>query len=82
MERHDIKSFGNLDGGHDIQLEIIDNEKEFKWQLKMGNEVSRFFSCYESILSHKFSNGSIWYVATAYWEGTFPEFVPFTINPA
>lgn len=82
-DRHDVMSYGNPNPvDPDIVVEIINSSTEFKWRLKMGGQESPWFTSYESILSHTFPNGQTWFLATAYWGGTFPELVPFQIKPA
>jgi len=63
----------HLDGDH-IVLEIEDSKKRFSWRLTVNGDRSPIFSYFEGISSHK-----EWYIATGYWCGTFPEFVPFKI---
>lgn len=64
---------------HLAQLEVINTEQEFKWRLTMNNEVSPWFTCYESINHYTFSDGATWYVAMPYWTGVFPIETPFQL---
>lgn len=63
----------------EVDAEIINTEKEFKWRLKKGREVSRWSTHYAGVLVHRFSNGEFWALATDYWAGSLPVETPFQL---
>lgn len=62
---------------HQILVEIENTSQRFRWRLTVDGDASEPYGYYQGILLHKgFA------VATAYWEGTFEEFVPFCVDYA
>lgn len=63
------------DGPNVLRLHIEDSKYQFAWQLEVNGNRSRIAKDYDGILYH-----NQYYVASSYWLGTFPPFVPFKIN--
>lgn len=59
-----------------VAIEIQNDENGFAWRLVVEGEAAEPTSNYAGI--HSFKD---WYVATACWEGVFPEMTPFRILP-
>lgn len=62
------------DGDNTVLVETVDDLTVFQWRLIVNNEWSDWSSHYPGILCFKG-----YYITSAYWEGTFPEFVPFKV---
>lgn len=65
-----------------LRVNISDTPEGFGWQLEVINkfnevESSPWHRSYQTILSFK-----NWMVASAFWNGIFPEMVPFDITPS
>lgn len=58
--------------------EFEDTNQGFRWRLKCGDEMSRWYSDYQGILTHEF-NGRLYGLCSAYWAGTLPHEQPFEI---
>lgn len=65
------------DGNKSIIVEIENTEQRFVWRLIVDSSTSRPMSHYPSVLKHRG-----YCIATAYWAGTFPEFIPFRCKNA
>lgn len=62
-------------GDDRITVQIQDNMDSFRWRMKVNEgEMSSSYGLYIGMLGH---DG--YCVGTAYWGGTFPEFIPFKI---
>lgn len=59
-------------GGDKVEVQVEDSINQFAWRLVVNGNESDVSTYYEGILMFK-SIG----VATAYWLGSFEEFVPF-----
>ena len=68
---------------NDPKAEFSDTEKGFKFRLTWNGEASKWYSHYQGILVHTFSNGRKWGLCSAYWEGapdsSLPIETPFEI---
>lgn len=62
------------DGEHKLAIHVENSNVRFAWQLEVNNDFSHVTTHYTGILEH-----CGYCVATAYWEGTLPVFVPFKI---
>lgn len=60
-----------------IRVRIWNKKTGFWWQLEVNGSKSQVYSYYPGILEHKG-----YCITSAYWGGTFPEFVPFKISTA
>lgn len=64
-----------------ITIDFINTTKEAKWRMRSpSGETSQWSSYYEGVLTHRFSNGILYGLATDYWDGVLPTWKPFTIH--
>lgn len=68
----DRRHFHDRDNGNTIEVEIEDSAERFRWRMAVNGVWSDWSQHYQGILAHAGYN-----LATAYWGGVFPEFVPF-----
>lgn len=72
------KTFSFALGEDEVKVHIMDSERHgIWWLLEVNGDKSLPYNFYEGLLSHK-----EWFVATPYWEGTLPAWIPFRIVPA
>jgi hypothetical protein len=64
-------------GQDTIVVEVENSTMRFAWRIIVNGDASRWSRHYDGVLMHKG-----YCIATAYWEGTFPEFIPFKIATA
>jgi hypothetical protein len=60
-----------------VIVEIQEGDTTLAWRLVVNKERSPVFSDYSGIPNFKG-----YFIATAYWKGTFPEMHPFRIEKA
>lgn len=58
-------------------VEIENTEQSFAWRMCVNRDWSEWTGHYAGLLVHKGYG-----LATAYWNGVLPEFIPFRIDPA
>lgn len=62
--------------GDMVRIEVSDTRSGFAWRMRVGRKKwSNWYSHYQGILVHDGYG-----LATAYWDGSFKEFVPFKIT--
>lgn len=59
-------------GSDEIIVEVENSSVRFSWRMLVNGDASRWTTYYDGVLEHKG-----YCLATAYWDGTFAEFVPF-----
>ena len=59
----------------EVTVEVIDDSKGMRWRLIVNKKESDWHSYYPGIMVFEGFG-----VASAYWDGTFKEFVPFRIE--
>jgi hypothetical protein len=64
------------DDQHVIVVHVENSRNQFAWQLEVDGDKSEPTTHYSGVLTHKGYG-----LATAYWDGVFPEFIPFAILP-
>lgn len=69
----DVKVFRQ--GTAEIRLEVEDSVRGLYWRLIVDGDEGYVTRHYAGLYSHKG-----WFVATAYWDGILPVFVPFQIT--
>lgn len=72
----DIRTF-KADNGDIIITEVENSTRKLQWRMTVNGNVGPTYSYYQGIYQH-----SGWCLATTYWDGTFPEFIPFTFETA
>lgn len=63
--------------GKVVVVEVENTTSAFRWRMLVNGKASPVTGHYDGIL--KFED---FYLASAYWDGIFPEFVPFRVNGA
>lgn len=63
--------------GDDIEVEVENSTKQHAWRMKVNGVPGHVSMYYGGVYEHKG-----WLLATAYWDGTFPTFVPFRASEA
>jgi hypothetical protein len=63
--------------GDKLEVHVWNTLDGFRWRLVVNGDIGNSTSYYDGVYCHKG-----WHLATAYWGGTFSEFVPFQISEA
>lgn len=66
-----------VDYAEGVRVEIMNNARAYRWRLVVNGEISRSSGTYQGVMQFK-----DWFLATDYWNGVFPDFVPFKITEA
>lgn len=61
-------------GNVEIALHVENSRERFAWCLEVDGDMGPISTHYSGIYEHKG-----FHLATAYWDGIFPEFTPFQI---
>lgn len=65
------------DNGDEVYIKVWNTARLFAWALVVNDDEAVPTTHYSGIHSHRG-----WHVATNYWAGVFPEFIPFNVNQA